>query len=354
MAIIKMLSTLYFEENYFDWGGNFGTPSYAQALWNVAAPLTASKSMITALGDYDETEMTLSGNFSYGDLGTVAGTVTGYSVSWEGTAVMQVTGMNASAGGFWAGLLSSQRNDALFRGLQGDDKFYGNNAEDEIYLGKGNDKAWGYDGDDRLYGNKGNDILNGGTGNDHLSCGEGKDKAYGGNGRDYIYGWDGNDKLDGGRGNDEIYGGFGSDTIIGGAGDDILSGDNIDSYYFTLQKELQDPWSEEHRLELIEQLSYYEADGEATKDVFKFKKGDGNDVIYGFDPAEDVIQITKGAKKFGDLSVRALTSDQDLDHVYWEILDVVDEFSEVSFGNVSITLVDFDAADVTADMFVFG
>ena len=65
-------------------------------------------------------------------------------------------------------------------------------------------------------------------------------------GKDTLIGGAGNDTLVGGKGNDKLYGGAGNDCIKGGAGNDSLWGD----------------------------------DG---KDKFFYAKGDGKDIIYGFE-----------------------------------------------------------------------
>lgn len=68
----------------------------------------------------------------------------------------------------------------------------------------------------------------------------------GGAKNDSLYGGNGNDSIVGNAGNDKIYGGKGNDTLLGGAGNDSL-------------------W------------------GEAGADTFLYSKGDGKDIIYGFD-----------------------------------------------------------------------
>ena len=106
-----------------------------------------------------------------------------------------------------------------------------------ILGGTGKDTLTGGTGDDSLSGDRGNDSLSGGDGNDTLLGGKGKDSLYGGVGNDSILGEFGNDKL---------YGGDGDDTLIGGKGNDSLWGDN-------------------------------------GADTFVYSKGDGRDVIFGFD-----------------------------------------------------------------------
>ena len=76
----------------------------------------------------------------------------------------------------------------------------------------------------------------------------------GGSKNDTLYGGDGNDSLVGNAGNDKIHGGDGNDTLIGGKGNDSLWG------------------NDDHN-------------------VFVYAKGDGKDVIFGFED-DDMLQIT--------------------------------------------------------------
>ena len=76
----------------------------------------------------------------------------------------------------------------------------------------------------------------------------------GGSKSDTIYDKNGSDSLFGGAGNDKIYGGDGNDTIIGGKGNDSLWGGDDDN-------------------------------------VFVYAKGDGKDIIFGFED-DDMLKIT--------------------------------------------------------------
>lgn len=102
-----------------------------------------------------------------------------------------------------------------------------------------------YSGSSTILGGKKNDSLTGNSGNDIL---------YGGKGNDFLYGNSGNDTLWGEAGKDKLYGGNRSNTLIGGNGNDSLWGGN-------------------------------------NTDTFIYSKGDGKDIIYGFDDT-DIIQIT--------------------------------------------------------------
>lgn len=106
---------------------------------------------------------------------------------------------------------------------------------------------YGYGGNDILVGRDGRDLLSGGDGDDHLS---------GGKKNDMLFGESGNDTLDGGAGADLITGGAGNDTIMGGAG----------------------------------------------ADQFKFRQGDGIDVITDFEAGKDMIVFSDGQTTWRDLT----------------------------------------------------
>ena len=97
----------------------------------------------------------------------------------------------------------------------------------------------------KITGNKLANTLQGGSKNDSL---------YGGAGNDYLVGNAGNDKIYGQAGNDKIYGGSGNDSLKGGTGNDSL-------------------W------------------GSAGSDTFIYAKGDGKDIIFGFED-DDLLKIT--------------------------------------------------------------
>ncbi|MCF6432524.1 calcium-binding protein [Leisingera sp. MMG026] len=177
--------------------------------------------------------------------------------------------------------------------------FFKMSGSETIRAGHGADSVAGGTGADSISGGSGKDVLKGQNGRDTLDGGGGNDELLGGNGRDKLLGGAGNDKLLGGGGNDILVGGNGKDVLRGNKGNDRLDG----------------------------------GDG---ADLFIFKRGDGHDTIRNFDASEDLIRIYRGASKFSDL----------------EISDT-GKGADIRFADVSITLRNFDADDVTADLFVF-
>ncbi|MFJ4375085.1 calcium-binding protein [Pseudomonas japonica] len=280
--------------------------------------------------------------------------------------------------------------DDVIHGLGGNDKLYGLSGNDQLYGGAGNDELYGGNGADLLDGGSGNDRLEGGFGNDtylfYRGAGQdaitdddyqagnvdvieigagiapsdliltrdqsslyiavkdstdilkvnywftndfyqveqirfadgtqwgidtirtlangtptsGNDQLYGLegvddvlvglDGNDRLYGLGGNDTLSGGAGNDELYGGEGADTLEGGAGNDYL-------------------------------------DGDRGSDLYRFGRGDGQDVIRDFDyqPNTDVLQfgadITADqlwfSKKGYDLEVSVIGTDDKVTISTW-------------------------------------
>lgn len=149
-------------------------------------------------------------------------------------------------------VLTNDRNKVRFGDntdfiIGGTDKdiIYAGGGDDLIYSGQGNDILYGEAGDDALYGMEGNDTLYGGEGNDALYGMEGNDTLYGDEGDDYLNGGDGDDYLNGGSGNNMLEGGKGNDSLYGGS----------------------------------------------EADLYIFRKGDGQDIIYTGDNGLDVIEF---------------------------------------------------------------
>jgi Ca2+-binding RTX toxin-like protein len=243
-------------------------------------------------------------------------------------------------------------NDTLF-GNDGNDLLEGGADNDHLWGGADNDILWGADGDDMLDGGTSDDRLAGGNGNDRLTGGAGADWLEGGAGddtymvedaldtivelvgggtdgvtatvsltlsanverltlkggdldgtgnasdnllygtggantlkgeagNDRMWGMDGDDWLDGGIGNDQLTGGNGNDVLIGAAGADTLTGDAGND-------------------RLTGGIGADKLYGGAGADVFVFAKGDGKDLIGGFEAGIDLIEMT--GLQFADLKL---------------------------------------------------
>ncbi len=151
--------------------------------------------------------------------------------------------------------------------------------------------------DDVLAGDIRDNIINGEAGDDVL---------YGGPGG-------GDDLLMGGAGDDRIYGGIGNDTLEGGPGDDQLRGGPDDDML----------------------------DGGEGDDVFFIAAGGGNDTILDFGNGEDSIDLAAFAE---------IQSVEDLDIQQQATGAVIDL---ASHGGGTVTLRDFDVADLMDAHFVF-
>ncbi len=125
---------------------------------------------------------------------------------------------------------------------------------DTLIAAESGSDLYGYGGDDTLIGRAGRDLLSGGAGNDNLS---------GGDNADMLFGEGGNDTLDGQSGNDLITAGTGNDTIAGGAG----------------------------------------------ADQFKFREGDGHDVITDFEAGSDRIIFSDHHTTWRDLKTEMQDGD---------------------------------------------
>jgi Ca2+-binding RTX toxin-like protein len=138
-----------------------------------------------------------------------------------------------------------------------------------------------------------------GRGDDGALAGGGNDTIYAGAGSDQIFGGDGNDLIVGGAGGDYLYGEYGNDTLVGGAG--------ADTFAFT------DFWND--------------------------------DVIVGFDPKHDKIQLP--AVYFSSFDeVKAAAHDDGHGNL---VISTPDHTGSVS----SITLVGVSVNALKASEFVF-
>ena len=98
---------------------------------------------------------------------------------------------------------------------------------------------------DVLIGTDGDEVIYAGKGGDAVLAQGGADTIYGGDGKDILFGGDGDDLVVGGGGSDTLWGNYGDDTLVGGKG--------ADNFAF------EDFW--------------------------------GQDIVLGFDPKKDTIQL---------------------------------------------------------------
>lgn len=107
-------------------------------------------------------------------------------------------------------------------GTGGSDVIIGTYGADFLYGGAGDDQLRGLRGDDFGNGGSGDDLVAGDGDNDWVMGGSGNDQVIGGAGHDTAFGDDGSDRVYGGLGSDLVAGGRGNDEVVGGAGDDVF------------------------------------------------------------------------------------------------------------------------------------
>ncbi|WP_158969049.1 calcium-binding protein [Chachezhania sediminis] len=208
--------------------------------------------------------------------------------------------------------------DDVFDGKGGDDVAEGGAGDDEMTGGGGRDKLSGGGGKDLLKGGAGNDDLSGGGRKDKLFGGKGADDMDGGGGRDKLFGGNGADEARGDAGNDRVFGGKGADELFGNGGQDLVSGGDGADFI--------DGGKGNDNLM-----------GGADGDVFCFRTGSGADSIYDFEAGLDMVEIAKGANRFGQL-----------------VFDAFEDGVQVSFSNVSIFFADMTLDQVKdPDNFLF-
>ena len=168
-----------------------------------------------------------------------------------------------------------------------DGAIYASYGDDTITLGSDGNHVYGEEGNDHITGGAGDDVIDGGRGDDILAGGAGADtlsfttSSMGltvdlsqatiatPTGTDTVAGFENligtrfDDVLSGSSGGNEIRGGAGDDTLHGAGGADVLAGGAGED---TLA-------------------------GGAGGDRFQFVRGDGDDVVTDFDPAQDHIEV---------------------------------------------------------------
>ncbi|MFN3262934.1 MAG: beta strand repeat-containing protein [Pikeienuella sp.] len=180
-----------------------------------------------------------------------------------------------------------------------DDALSGAGGPDRIAGRAGDDTLRGLGGEDTLLGQGGEDVLRGGGGGDSLKGGGGADRMFGQGGEDTLKGGGAGDFLKGGGAADRIIGGGGADTIEGNKGDDTLKGGG-------------------------------------GADLFRFKPGDGDDVIQRFQQGRDQVEFKRGVSDFSELRI-----EQQGDDVL------------VTYGRGSILIENRNAGALGEDDFIF-
>jgi serralysin len=294
------------------------------------------------------------GSFQYGYDNSVNGRLDAYTLSVGYEVAFEVSGIDGDAGALFEAIqIDGDGQKALSLMLKGNDDLYGSDysdvitglaGSDNIWAGALDDTIYGGSGGDKLYGNGGNDILKGGSGSDTLKGGSGGDQLYGNGGNDILRGGSGSDTLKGGSSSDKLYGNGGNDILRGGSGSDTLKGgSSSDKLYGNGGNDILRGGSGNDTLKggfgsdtLYGGNGNDDLYGGGGNDNFIFSKGNGSDTIYNFNVNDDVITIQNGANDFSDLSISQTGNDV-----------------EITFSNVSITLDDFDIADVDSGLFLF-
>jgi Ca2+-binding RTX toxin-like protein len=136
--------------------------------------------------------------------------------------------------------------DTFILGSEGNDTIIGTAGNDFVHAGSGDDLVYLLSGNDFGNGGLGNDTVSGDSGNDIVVGADGDDIVIGGYGNDTVSGGRGNDKVTGDDGNDLVSGGAGNGEVIGGAGDDVFKyqrGDGQDVFIDALSNEWEEVWT---------------------------------------------------------------------------------------------------------------
>lgn len=180
-----------------------------------------------------------------------------------------------------------------------DNQIIGLDGNDHLRGGYGDDRIDGGEGRDYLTGRAGNDMMLGGAGNDILKGDEGADTLVGGTGRDHLRG---------GAGDDVVSGGDGSDLLRGGAGDDVLEGGAGRDYLW----------------------------GGAGADVFVFQADAGQDRIFQFNAAEDLLDFSQNGLRFDQLEI-----------------ETAGGYTRISYGDAELTIFGTSHEPLNEDSFIF-
>ncbi|MGF1445958.1 MAG: trypsin-like serine protease [Pikeienuella sp.] len=213
------------------------------------------------------------------------------STGTEDDIVIAGAGDDTVRGGDGVDRLQGNDGADLLLGEAGGDRLFGGPGADTAEGGAGADLIFGNDGDDRLLGGEGADTLRGEAGDDFLEGGDGADALGGAAGADTLIGGAGDDRLDGVDGDDLLEGGDGIDAVLGSAGrDSLFGGPGADSVFGGAD---DDTVSGGLGADLL-------AGGDGA-DRFEFAVGDGSDLVFDFTPGTDVLVLSGGVTRFGDL-----------------------------------------------------
>ena len=207
------------------------------------------------------------------------------------------------------GHAAGRRGDDLFFAQAGDDYVVGGDGIDSVHLGigsdvyegngSGGDIVRGLAGHDTITGGSDGDLLLGHLGLDVINGAGGNDTIRAGIARDIISGGDGDDLLDAAPGWDVLDGGAGNDTLIGSLGNDQMTGGT-------------------------------------DADTFVFTARSGWDTVTDYEDGIDILSITYPGRSFDQLVIRTNGDN-----------------TTIWYGSGGIILEDTDAAQITADDFLF-
>ncbi|WEX75095.1 hypothetical protein PYH37_000429 [Sinorhizobium numidicum] len=197
-ATITINSIYNFNSNLPD----FSSIYYAESYYR-------NSTVFRATYDTGEAEEFRGSGFRYNSDGVpIAGTVTSYSLIYNGNVEISIKGISIAAASFVAVADTGGIDDdaaLIARALTGHDTFSGGSGSDTFNGQAGNDKLSGNYGRDTLIGGRGNDVLHGGRDQDFLTGGSGadtfmfysvKESRANSSERDNIYGFTSEDRID--------------------------------------------------------------------------------------------------------------------------------------------------------------
>jgi Ca2+-binding RTX toxin-like protein len=186
---------------------NSGLPDFSSVYY--AESYYRNSTIFRATYDTGESEEFRGSGFRYDSDGVpFTGTVTSYSLVYDGNVEISIKGISIAAASFVAvaDTVSIDDDAALIaRALTGNDSFSGGSGYDTFNGQAGNDKLSGNYGKDTLIGGRGNDILHGGRDQDFLTGGSGadtfifysvKESRANSSDRDTIYDFTSQDRID--------------------------------------------------------------------------------------------------------------------------------------------------------------